>query len=70
MSEPERPTLQELRGIDLFDELDDEQLALWQEVAVVREAPAETTVADANDDCRQLPILGRAYGSPVPACAD
>ena len=31
MSEPERPTLEELRTIDLFDELDDEQLARWRE---------------------------------------
>jgi signal transduction histidine kinase len=49
MSEPERPTLHELRGIDLFEELDDEQLAPWQEVALIREAPADTTVAEAND---------------------
>jgi signal transduction histidine kinase len=48
MSEPERPTLEELRRIDLFDELDDEQLALWQEVAVIREAAADTVVAEAG----------------------
>jgi len=33
MNEPERPTLEELRTIDLFDELDDEQLERWREVA-------------------------------------
>jgi signal transduction histidine kinase len=49
MSEPERPTLEELRSIDLFDELDDEQLALWQEVAVIREAPADTVVAEPGE---------------------
>jgi signal transduction histidine kinase len=48
MSEPERPTLEELRTIDLFDELDDEQLARWQEVAVIREAQANAVVADAG----------------------
>jgi signal transduction histidine kinase len=46
MTEQERPTLRELRGIDLFDELDDEQLELWREVAVIREAPAGTVVAE------------------------
>jgi signal transduction histidine kinase len=49
MSEPERPTLEELRSIDLFDELDDEQLALWQEVAVIREAPADAVVAEPGE---------------------
>ncbi len=46
MSEPERPTLDELRAIDLFDELDDEHLALWQEVAEIRNVPADTVVAE------------------------
>jgi signal transduction histidine kinase len=48
MTEPERPTLDELRRIDLFDELDDEQLALWQGVATIRELPADTVVAEAH----------------------
>ncbi len=42
----ERPALEELRRIDLFDELDDEQLALWHEAAVIREVPANTVVAE------------------------
>jgi signal transduction histidine kinase len=46
MTDPERPTLAELREIDLFDELDDEQLALWQQVAVIREVPPDTVVAE------------------------
>ena len=44
----ERPSLAELRTIDLFDELDDEQLARWQEVAEIRELPADTLVAAAG----------------------
>ena len=49
MTAPERPTLGELRGIDLFDELDDEQLALWQNVAVIRERPPDAVLAEAHD---------------------
>ncbi len=49
MTEAERPTLEELRQIDLFDELDDEQLLLWQQVAVIRNAKAEEVVAEAGD---------------------
>ncbi len=49
MNEPERPTLEELRTIDLFDDLDDDQLALWQEVAEIREVAADTIVAEAGD---------------------
>jgi signal transduction histidine kinase len=46
MSEPERPTLEELRTIDLFDELDDEELARWRDAAEIRELPADALVAD------------------------
>jgi signal transduction histidine kinase len=49
MNERERPTIEQLRTIDLFDDLDDEQLALWQEVAVIRTVPADTVVADAAE---------------------
>jgi len=49
MTEPQRPTLEELRRIDLFDELDDEQLALWQQIAVIRELPADVVLAKAQD---------------------
>ena len=48
MSEPERPTLEELRTIDLFDELDDEQLVRWRETAEIRELPADAVVAEAG----------------------
>jgi signal transduction histidine kinase len=48
MNEPQRPALEELRRIDLFDELDDQQLASWREVAVIREVPAGTVVAEAR----------------------
>jgi signal transduction histidine kinase len=49
MTEVERPTLEELRRIDLFDDLDDEQLALWQRIAVIRNAKADEVVAEAGD---------------------
>jgi signal transduction histidine kinase len=45
----EHATLEDLRRIDLFDELDDEQLAQWQPVAVIREAPADSVIAKARD---------------------
>jgi signal transduction histidine kinase len=57
MSEPERPTLQELRTIDLFDELDDRQLAAWQEVATVRELPADTVITEAGQDATSQFVL-------------
>ncbi len=47
--EPERPTLEELRRIDLFDDLDEEQLALWRAVAEIRRLPPEALVAEARD---------------------
>jgi signal transduction histidine kinase len=49
MTEPERPTLQELRRIDLFAELDEDQLARWQRVAVIRNVHADAVVAEARD---------------------
>src|SRR5437588_212774 len=49
MSEPERPSLEELRTIDLFDELDDDQLARWREVAEIRELPADALVTEAGE---------------------
>ena len=48
MSDPERPTLEELRTIDLFDELDDVQLERWRAAAEIRELPADALVADAG----------------------
>jgi signal transduction histidine kinase len=49
MNEPERPTLEELRTIDLFDELDDDQLGRWREVAAIRELPADALVSDPGE---------------------
>ena len=49
MTEPERPTLEELRRIDLFDDLDEEQLKRWQQVAVIRNAKADEVVAEPGD---------------------
>jgi signal transduction histidine kinase len=49
MNEQQHPTLEELRTIDLFDELDNEELARWQEVAVIREVPADTVVSEAGE---------------------
>jgi signal transduction histidine kinase len=49
MNEPERPTLEDLRRIDLFDGLDDEQLTPWQEVAVIHNVPADQVVAHRQD---------------------
>ena len=50
MTDPERPTLEELRAIDLFDELDHEQLLRWQRAAVIREQPADSVVSEAGTD--------------------
>jgi signal transduction histidine kinase len=49
MTEPEHPTLEDLRRIDLFEGLDDDELARWQAVAVIREFPADAIVAEARD---------------------
>jgi signal transduction histidine kinase len=49
MTESGRPTLEELRTIDLFDELDDDQLELWREASEIRELPADALVADAGE---------------------
>jgi hypothetical protein len=48
MSDPDRPTLEELRTIDLFEELDDDQLERWREVSEIRELSADALVADAG----------------------
>jgi signal transduction histidine kinase len=43
------PTIEELRTIDLFDELDNQQLAPWQQVAEVSELPAGSVLATMGD---------------------
>jgi signal transduction histidine kinase len=40
------PTLDELRPIDLFDEIDDEELGRWASVATVREVPPGEIVTE------------------------
>jgi len=69
MSEPERPTLEELRRIDLFDELDDEQLELWRSVAVIRELPAESILAGRGPTSPEFTLLleGTVQGLVVEA---
>jgi signal transduction histidine kinase len=62
MTEPERPTLEELRTIDLFDDLDDEELALWQDVAQIREAPHDTVVAEPREPGVFLLLSGVVQG--------
>lgn len=57
MTEPQRPTLEELRRIDLFDELDDEQLARWQQVAVVGDVAADTVVAERHQPSAGVILL-------------
>ncbi len=49
MTELERPTLAELRRIDLFDELDDQQLARWRQIAVIRRFQADEVLARPKD---------------------
>jgi signal transduction histidine kinase len=46
---PERPTLEDLRRIDLFDGLDDEQLAEWRAIAKIKRLPADAVVAQPRD---------------------
>ena len=69
MSEPERPTLEELRRIDLFDELDHEQLELWRSVAVIRELPAESILAGRGPTSPEFTLLleGTVQGLVVEA---
>ncbi|MFL5831780.1 MAG: sensor histidine kinase [Solirubrobacteraceae bacterium] len=49
VAEVERPTLEDLRRIDLFDDLDEEQLAQWRDIAEIREFPPDTIVAERQD---------------------
>ena len=47
--EPERPTLEDLRRIDLFDDLDDQQLEQWRAIAKIKRVPADAVVAQPRD---------------------
>jgi signal transduction histidine kinase len=49
VTEAEHPTLEDLRRIDLFDDLDDEQLEKWRDIAVIHELPPDTLVAKPQD---------------------
>jgi signal transduction histidine kinase len=52
-----RPTVEELRAVDLFDELDDAQLARWAEAADVEDLPAGTLVVDQGTVSPGLTLL-------------
>ncbi len=56
-AEAERPTLAELRRIDLFDDLGEPQLALWRSIATIRQVPADTVVAEAHDAAAGVLLL-------------
>ena len=55
-------TLAELRTIDLFDDLDDEQLGQWLEVATCRDVPAGELIEEQGEPALGLQLLlrGRA----------
>jgi signal transduction histidine kinase len=57
MTAPERPTLADLRRIDLFDDLDETELALWRDVAEIREIPADTIVAKPHEPSGMFLLL-------------
>jgi signal transduction histidine kinase len=50
-------TLADLRRVDLFDELDDEELALWLEVAHAYEAPAGAILAEQGEPAPGMQLL-------------
>ncbi|HTC72408.1 MAG TPA: Crp/Fnr family transcriptional regulator, partial [Solirubrobacteraceae bacterium] len=50
-------TGEELRRIDLFDELSDEQLAEWVAVAVPRSVAAGEVIAEQDDESRGAELL-------------
>jgi signal transduction histidine kinase len=52
-----RPTLADLRPVDLFDELDDEALGEWAAAATLREVPAGVVVAEQGADVPGLQLL-------------
>jgi signal transduction histidine kinase len=54
---PAALTLAELRSVDLFDELDDEQLAQWLAVAQLREAPAGEILAEQGEPAPGVQLL-------------
>ncbi len=50
-------TVQELRTVDLFEDLSDEQLAEWVAVAGAYRVPAGETIAEQGDENRGLQLL-------------
>jgi signal transduction histidine kinase len=66
MSEPP-VTIEELRTVDLFEELDDEQLAEWAAVAIVSRVHAGEIIAEQGEETRGLQLLlsGDAQASIV-----
>ena len=57
MALPMQPTLDDLRRIDLFDELDDAALAEFAAVATVDEIAADTVIARHDEDVRGIQLL-------------
>jgi len=66
MSEPP-VTVEELRTVDLFEELDDEQLAEWAAVAITSRVHAGEIIAEQGEETRGLQLLlsGDAQASIV-----
>jgi signal transduction histidine kinase len=50
-------TIEELRSVDLFEELDDEQLAEWAAVAIVSRVQAGEIIAEQGEETRGLQLL-------------
>jgi signal transduction histidine kinase len=57
MSATTRPSLEELRAIDLFDTLDDEQLGTWAAAAELHEVAAGETLVEQDAPSRGLWLL-------------
>jgi signal transduction histidine kinase len=53
----ERPTLADLRPIDLFDDLSDEELQRWVDIATVRDVAAGGVLADKGDTSYSFKML-------------
>jgi signal transduction histidine kinase len=51
------PTIAELRAVDLFSELDDEQLAAWAQASELEEVAAGVVIADQGDASPGLSIV-------------
>jgi signal transduction histidine kinase len=57
LSATTHPTVEDLRRIDLFDDLDDSELARWAEVAVIHEVEPGTVISEANETPEGVVLL-------------